>query len=85
MAGRREPNRDIGRSILEKQADRGWGSRVIDRLSADLRETLPEMKGFSPRNLKYMRSFAAALPEELQSSLPTIAEIEAELSRGVEA
>ena len=54
---------DIGRSILDKQADQGWGSRVIDRLAADLREAFPEMKGFSPRNLKYMRAFAAAWPE----------------------
>lgn len=54
---------DIGRSILDKQADQGWGSRVIDRLAADLRDAFPEMKGFSPRNLKYMRAFAAAWPE----------------------
>ena len=54
---------DLGRSILEKQDAQGWGTRVIDRLSADLREAFPEMKGFSPRNLKYMRAFAAAWPE----------------------
>lgn len=62
---------DIGRSILDKQAAQGWGSRVIDRLAADLREAFPEMKGFSPRNLKYMRAFAAAWPERsiVQASL----------------
>jgi predicted nuclease of restriction endonuclease-like (RecB) superfamily len=62
---------DLGRSILQKQADQGWGSRVIDRLAADLRQAFPEMKGFSPRNLKYMRSFAAAWPERsiVQASL----------------
>ncbi len=62
---------DIGQSILDKQADQGWGSRVIDRLAADLREAFPEMKGFSPRNLKYMRAFAAAWPERqiVQASL----------------
>ncbi|MDR3415264.1 MAG: PDDEXK nuclease domain-containing protein [Nevskia sp.] len=54
---------DIGRRILDKQADQGWGSRVIDRLAADLREAFPEMKGLSSRNLKYMRAFAAAWPE----------------------
>jgi hypothetical protein len=43
---------DLGSSILEKQSAQGWGSRVIDRLSTDLREAFPEMKGFSPRNLK---------------------------------
>jgi predicted nuclease of restriction endonuclease-like (RecB) superfamily len=35
------------------------GHSVIDRLSADLRQAFPDMKGFSPRNLKYMRTFAA--------------------------
>jgi predicted nuclease of restriction endonuclease-like (RecB) superfamily len=54
---------DLGRSILEKQGTQGWGSRVIDRLSTDLQEAFPEMKGFSPRNLKYMRAFAAAWPD----------------------
>lgn len=54
---------DIGRSILDKQADQGWGSRVIDRLATDLREAFPEMKRFLPRNLKYMRAFASAWPD----------------------
>ena len=62
---------DIGRSILDKQADQGWGSRVIDRLAGDLREAFPEMKGFSPRNLKYMRAFATTWPDRriVQASL----------------
>lgn len=55
---------DIGRSILAKQAEQGYGTRVIDRLAIDLREAFPEMKGFSPRNLKYMRAFAAAWTDQ---------------------
>lgn len=51
---------DIGRTILARQDTAGWGAKVIDRLSADLSETFPDMKGLSPRNLKYMRAFAAA-------------------------
>jgi len=51
---------DLGRSIREKQEAEGWGARVIDRLAADLRDAFPDMKGFSPRNLKYMRAFATA-------------------------
>lgn len=54
---------DIGRMILERQDRAGWGAKVIDRLAADLREAFPEMRGFSPRNLKYMRAFAAAWPD----------------------
>jgi predicted nuclease of restriction endonuclease-like (RecB) superfamily len=54
---------DIGRMILDRQEREGWGARVIDRLATDLREAFPDMQGFSPRNLKYMRAFAAAWPE----------------------
>lgn len=54
----------IGREILAQQAAHGWGARVIERLSEDLRLAFPELKGFSPRNLKYMRAFAEAWPDE---------------------
>lgn len=54
---------EIGQRILERQEAQGWGAKVIDRLSADLRKAFPEMKGLSPRNLKYMRAFAAAWPD----------------------
>jgi predicted nuclease of restriction endonuclease-like (RecB) superfamily len=54
---------DIGHVILERQEREGWGAKVVDRLAADLREAFPDMKGFSPRNLKYMRAFAGAWPE----------------------
>ena len=53
----------IGCDILTRQAVQGWGAKVIERLAHDLREAFPEMKGFSPRNLKYMRAFAQAWPE----------------------
>ncbi|MCF7837363.1 MAG: DUF1016 N-terminal domain-containing protein [Candidatus Marinimicrobia bacterium] len=54
---------EIGRIILARQATEGWGAKVIDRLSADLREEFPEMQGLSARNLKYMRKFADAWPD----------------------
>ncbi len=55
---------DLGNSILQKQNSEGWGSKIIDRLSHDLKEAFPEMSGFSPRNLKYMRKFAESWPEK---------------------
>jgi predicted nuclease of restriction endonuclease-like (RecB) superfamily len=55
---------DIGRAILERQGQEGWGAKVIDRLAADLRRAFPDMRGLSPRNLKYMRAFAAAWPDQ---------------------
>ena len=53
----------IGRDILARQTEQGWGAKVIERLAHDLREAFPDMKGFSPRNLKYMRAFAEAWPD----------------------
>lgn len=54
---------EIGRDILERQAREGRGVKVIDRLAHDLRIAFPESRGFSPRNLKYMRAFAEAWPD----------------------
>ena len=55
---------EIGRIILARQIHEGWGAKTIDRLSSDLRRAFPEMSGFSARNLKYMRAFAAAWQDE---------------------
>jgi len=49
---------EIGNDILSRQEREGWGTKVIGRLSSDLMHEFPEMKGFSVRNLKYMRKFA---------------------------
>ena len=54
----------IGREILDRQQRESWGAKVIDRLAADLKREFPDMKGFSPRNLKYMRRFAEVWAEE---------------------
>lgn len=53
----------IGHDILQRQAQQRWGSKVVDTLARDLRNAFPDMKGFSPRNLKYMRAFAQAWPD----------------------
>ncbi|MDD4456539.1 MAG: DUF1016 N-terminal domain-containing protein [Syntrophotalea acetylenica] len=55
---------DIGQTILERQREQGWGAKIIDRLSHDLTAAFPDMKGFSPRNLKYMRTFAEAWTDQ---------------------
>ena len=54
----------IGREILIRQEREGWGAKVIDSLARDLHQSFPEMRGLSPRNLKYMRALAEAWPEE---------------------
>ncbi len=65
---------DIGASILERQKAEGWGARVVDRLSHDLKEAFPDMKGFSGRNLKYMRKFAESW-DDRQFVQRTVAQI----------
>jgi predicted nuclease of restriction endonuclease-like (RecB) superfamily len=54
----------IGRGILERQREAGWGAKVIERLAADLHREFPGMSGFSRTNLLYMRAFAEAWPDE---------------------
>jgi predicted nuclease of restriction endonuclease-like (RecB) superfamily len=54
----------IGREIIIRQQQQGWGAKVIERLAKDLKAAFPDMKGFSARNLKYMRAFAEAYPDE---------------------
>lgn len=48
---------DIGRMIAARQKEEGWGAGVIPRLAADLKNELPEQKGFSERNIKRMLRF----------------------------
>ena len=54
---------NIGNEVLKRQRKEEWGARVIDRLSTDLKREFPQIKGFSTRNLKYMRKFAEVYPE----------------------
>jgi predicted nuclease of restriction endonuclease-like (RecB) superfamily len=52
----------IGREIIERQAAQGWGKGIIPKLAADLRAEFPDVKGFSARNLGYMKALAEAWP-----------------------
>lgn len=54
----------IGKDILTRQHQAGWGAKIIDQLAKDLSNEFPLMKGFSPRNLKYMRKFASEWQDE---------------------
>lgn len=54
---------NIGNSILEKQEQSAWGTKVIDLLVGDLASNFPDNSGFSVRNLKYMRAFSEAYPQ----------------------
>lgn len=53
----------IGKAIIERQDEQGWGAKVIERIARDLHREFPGMGGLSQRNLKYMRAFAEAYPD----------------------
>lgn len=67
----------IGRKILEQQRQEGWGTGVIGKLADDLRAAFPDMKGFSPRNLSYMRQAAEIFDEH-----PILQQVAAKLPWG---
>ncbi|MDH6579582.1 PDDEXK nuclease domain-containing protein [Kitasatospora sp. MAP5-34] len=55
----------IGRLILDRQEEEGWGTKVIRRLSVDLQTTFPGQRGLSPRSLRYMQHLAKSWPEAI--------------------
>ena len=68
---------DIGKLIHERQRQEGWGAAVIPRLAKDLHNELPEVKGFSERNIKRMLAFyrayedpAVFVPRAVAQTLP---------------
>ena len=58
---------NIGNKILERQNTEGWGAKVIESISNDLREAFPEMTGLSITNLKYMKLFANSFSKDVIS------------------
>lgn len=67
---------EIGFIILQQQKESVWGTKVIDRLAADLKIEFPDFKGLSVRNLKYMRAFAEAYPQFVQQAAAQIQDSE---------
>lgn len=68
---------NIGRQILEQQTLQGWGAKVVQQISQDLRLEFPDMQGLSKRNLQYMQAFAEAYP-----SLEFVQQVVAQLPWG---
>jgi hypothetical protein len=61
----------IGRDILARQRQQGWGAKVTTHLSADLRAARPEFRGLSARNLRYMAAFASRWPDGIGQQAAT--------------
>lgn len=59
---------DIGRIIRDRQKRAGWGAAVIPRLASELRNELPDLKGFSERNIKLMVQLASEYPHAFSTS-----------------
>ena len=66
---------DIGQTIDARQSREGWGAGVIPRLARDLRNELPELKGFSERNIDRMVAFYRAYPSPQDFSPQPVAKI----------
>lgn len=66
---------EIGDTITKQEHEEGWGKKIVETLAKDLKAEFPEMKGFSPRNLRYMRDFALAYPD-----FPILQELPAKLT-----
>ena len=66
---------DIGRMIESRQQSEGWGAAVIPRLSRDIHNDLPAMKGFSERNLKRMIRFYREYPVLVEKVPQTVAQL----------
>ena len=54
---------DIGQIINERQKREGWGAAVVPRLASELKNEMPELKGFSERNIGRMIAFYRSYPE----------------------
>lgn len=58
---------EIGKTIAAMEGEQGWGAKTVEKLSIDLKTSFPEMKGLSPRNLRYMRDFSNTYPHFMLS------------------
>ena len=47
----------LGADIIRMEKDQPWGSKFMQRLSIDLKVSMPDASCFSKTNLKYMRRF----------------------------
>lgn len=58
---------DIGKSIVEKQEEEGWGANIIEKLCDDLQNAFPGIQGFSRANIFKMRAFYLAYEKVSQA------------------
>ena len=59
----------LGKDISSLQAESRWGSGFIDALSQDLQQAIPDAKGLSPTNLRYIRRFYELYAGSIQAQV----------------
>ena len=57
---------DIGEMLSVRQKEAGWGTKFLERISVDLKNEFPEIKGFSVRNCQFMIQFYKEYNQELK-------------------
>jgi predicted nuclease of restriction endonuclease-like (RecB) superfamily len=65
----------VGRDILDRQKNEGWGAKVVDQISADMQREFPGQQGWSRRSLLYMRKIAEAWPTESEFVQQPVAQL----------
>ncbi|MFE9728119.1 YhcG family protein [Streptomyces sp. NPDC005794] len=55
---------ELGRTILERQGEEKWGTKVVGRIATELRTEFPNQRGFSARNVQYMQQMARTWTEQ---------------------
>lgn len=71
---------DIGKMIVKRQENEGWGRAVVERLSADILKEFPNVRGYSPQNLLHMRSLYLAWTNDVGKLPQTVGEMEGKMS-----
>ncbi len=66
---------EIGGVLVKRQKNEGWGAAILPRLATDLHNDLPEVKGFSVRNLKLMTQFFREYPNFAAIGQPPVAQL----------
>lgn len=65
---------DIGKGVVEKQKEHGWGKSIVEKLAEDLQKEFPGIQGFSSRNIWNMKNFYVSYKDN-QKLQPVVAEI----------
>jgi predicted nuclease of restriction endonuclease-like (RecB) superfamily len=65
----------IGKEIIRAQKEYNWGDKVLEQVSKDLQAAMPDIAGFSKRNLERMRALYLAYPAENQFAAQAVPQI----------